>query len=73
MHDTPPNPNDPNPNQQRQTALCNLPTGHAAHPDEILASCRALHEHVAQLLARSQQDLEEVEERIRARELAEKI
>lgn len=48
------------------------PSGHAAHPDEILASCRALHAHVAQLQARAEQELAALEERIRARELAEK-
>ncbi|KAL2131046.1 hypothetical protein VTI74DRAFT_5609 [Chaetomium olivicolor] len=47
-------------------------SGHAAHPDEILASCRALQEHVTQLLAKSQQELAELDEKIKARELAEK-
>ncbi|KAK4138350.1 hypothetical protein BT67DRAFT_459307 [Trichocladium antarcticum] len=48
------------------------PSGHAAHPDEILASCRALHAHVAQLQGRADAELRAVEARIRARELAEK-
>jgi hypothetical protein len=48
------------------------PSGHAAHPDEILASCRALHAHVAQLQAQAEKDLAELTERIKARELAEK-
>ncbi|KAL2117931.1 hypothetical protein VTJ04DRAFT_7591 [Mycothermus thermophilus] len=48
------------------------PSGHAAHPDDILASCRALHEHVSRLVAQAEKDLAAAEERIRARELAEK-
>ncbi|KAK4239368.1 hypothetical protein C8A03DRAFT_42977 [Achaetomium macrosporum] len=47
-------------------------SGHAAHPDDILASCRALHAHVAQLQAQSEKALRELDERIKARELAEK-
>ncbi|KAK4040006.1 hypothetical protein C8A01DRAFT_35972 [Parachaetomium inaequale] len=47
-------------------------SGHAAHPDEILASCRALQDHVAQLRAQAEADLADLAERIRARELAEK-
>ncbi|KAK4099554.1 hypothetical protein N658DRAFT_517267 [Parathielavia hyrcaniae] len=47
-------------------------SGHAAHPDEILASCRALHAHVAQLQAQAEKDLAVFAERIRARDLAEK-
>ncbi|KAK4152476.1 hypothetical protein C8A00DRAFT_34832 [Chaetomidium leptoderma] len=47
-------------------------SGHTAHPDEILASCRALHAHVAQLQAQAERDLAGLTERIRARELAEK-
>ncbi|KAK3900612.1 hypothetical protein C8A05DRAFT_45588 [Staphylotrichum tortipilum] len=47
-------------------------SGHSAHPNEILASCRALHAHVAELQAKAERDLAEITERIRARELAEK-
>ncbi|KAL2197738.1 hypothetical protein P885DRAFT_68846 [Corynascus similis CBS 632.67] len=47
-------------------------SGHAAHPDEILASCRALLAHVTQLCTKAEQDLAEFDERVRARELAEK-
>ncbi|KAL2017619.1 hypothetical protein VTK56DRAFT_1887 [Thermocarpiscus australiensis] len=48
------------------------PSGHRAHPDDILAECRALHAHVAQLQAQAGRELAALEERIRARELAEK-
>ena len=47
-------------------------SGHAAHPDDILASCRALREHVTKLQAEAEAELRALEERIRARELAEK-
>ncbi|PSR76406.1 hypothetical protein BD289DRAFT_456985 [Coniella lustricola] len=48
------------------------PSGHAAHPDDIIASCHALQAHVAKLQADAEKELQELDERIRARELAEK-
>ncbi|KAL2207811.1 hypothetical protein CC79DRAFT_1397276 [Sarocladium strictum] len=47
-------------------------SGHAAHPDDILASCKALMDHVTKLQEDAEKDLREFEERIRDRELAEK-
>lgn len=47
-------------------------SGHAAHPDDIIASCRALQAHLTKLQADAAQELKELDERIRARELAEK-
>ncbi|KZZ97411.1 hypothetical protein AAL_03375 [Moelleriella libera RCEF 2490] len=47
-------------------------SGHAAHPDDIHQSCRALLAHVTTLQAKAQQELKDFEERIRQRELAEK-
>jgi len=47
-------------------------SGHAAHPDDIIASCRALQAHVAKLQSDAEADLRALEERIRAQELAEK-
>ncbi|KAH8898548.1 hypothetical protein GQ53DRAFT_837422 [Thozetella sp. PMI_491] len=47
-------------------------SGHAAHPDDIMASCRALQAHVAKLQADAEAELRALDERIRARELAEK-
>ena len=47
-------------------------SGHAAHPDDIMASCRALQAHVAKLQADAEAELKALDERIRARELAEK-
>lgn len=44
----------------------------SAHPDDILAKCRALHEHVARLQADADAELRQFEQRIQARELAEK-
>jgi hypothetical protein len=47
-------------------------SGHAAHPDDIVASCRALQAHIAKLQADADADLRALEDRIRVRELAEK-
>ncbi|ETS77204.1 hypothetical protein PFICI_11078 [Pestalotiopsis fici W106-1] len=47
-------------------------SGHAAHPDDIIASCRALQSHVAQMQADAERELRELDQRIRDRELAEK-
>ncbi|KAK8040823.1 hypothetical protein PG994_013830 [Apiospora phragmitis] len=47
-------------------------SGHAAHPDDIVASCRALQAHVAQMQEEAGRELRALEERIAARELAEK-
>ncbi|KAK3326613.1 hypothetical protein B0H66DRAFT_551370 [Apodospora peruviana] len=47
-------------------------TGHAAHPDDIMASCRALQAHIAKLQADAEVELRALDQRIRARELAEK-
>ena len=44
----------------------------AAHPDDILASCAALREHVARMQADADATLQQLEQRIQARELAEK-
>lgn len=47
-------------------------SGHAAHPDDIIASCRALQDHICKLQADAERELRELDERIKARELAEK-
>ncbi|KAK7911302.1 hypothetical protein PG985_013783 [Apiospora marii] len=47
-------------------------SGHAAHPDDIMASCRALQAHVARMQEEAGRELQALEERIAARELAEK-
>ena len=47
-------------------------SGHAAHPDDIIASCRALQAHIAKLEADAEASLREFDERIKARDLAEK-
>ncbi|KAI9830349.1 MAG: hypothetical protein M1819_005730 [Sarea resinae] len=47
-------------------------TGHAAHPDEIIASCRALQAHLQQLQDDAERTLREWDERIKERDLAEK-
>lgn len=46
--------------------------GHAAHPDDIMASCRALQSYVSQLQSDSERELHDLDARIHARELAEK-
>ncbi|TDZ19234.1 hypothetical protein Cob_v007589 [Colletotrichum orbiculare MAFF 240422] len=48
------------------------PSGHAAHPDEIIASCRQLQAHISKMQEDAERDLRELEQRIRDRELAEK-
>ena len=47
-------------------------SGHAAHPEDIIASCRALQAHVAKMQDDADRELKQFEERIRERELAEK-
>ncbi|KAK4166751.1 hypothetical protein QBC43DRAFT_313249 [Cladorrhinum sp. PSN259] len=47
-------------------------SGHAAHPDDIIASCRALHAHISKLQADAEAEIKAIDERIRVRELAEK-
>ncbi|KAM0280480.1 hypothetical protein ACHAQH_004059 [Verticillium albo-atrum] len=47
-------------------------SGHAAHPDDIIASCRALQDHISRMQEDAARELREFEERIKARELAEK-
>ncbi|KAI1414342.1 hypothetical protein F5Y13DRAFT_19928 [Hypoxylon sp. FL1857] len=47
-------------------------SGHAAHPDDIIASCKALQAHLAKMQEDSERILRELQDRIKARELAEK-
>jgi hypothetical protein len=48
------------------------PTGHAAHPDDIVASCRALQAHISNLQAKAEAEIKAFDERVRARDLAER-
>lgn len=47
-------------------------TGHAAHPDDIVATCREMHAHLAAMQADAERDLAALREAARTRELAEK-
>ena len=47
-------------------------TGHAAHPEDIIASCQSLQAHLKKLQAGSEQTLEKWKQNIKERELAEK-
>ncbi|KAM0343618.1 hypothetical protein ACHAPU_008370 [Fusarium lateritium] len=47
-------------------------SGHAAHPEDIMASCRALKAYVTKMQEDAERELREFDERIKARELAEK-
>jgi hypothetical protein len=47
-------------------------SGHAAHPSDIIASCKALRDHIDKVQEDANRELRELEERIQARELAEK-
>lgn len=46
--------------------------GHAAHPDEIIASCKALGEHMKKAQGDAEAAIKDWEESIKQRELAEK-
>ncbi|KAL1836240.1 hypothetical protein VTJ49DRAFT_5402 [Mycothermus thermophilus] len=67
-----PDPQTTTGNESHKPKYVTSPSGQAAHPDDILASCRALHDHVSRLVAQAERDLAAADERIRARELAEK-
>ncbi|MCJ1386824.1 hypothetical protein MMC17_009952 [Xylographa soralifera] len=47
-------------------------SGHAAHPDEIIASCKALQAHLQQIQDDAERTVREWEDGVRERELAEK-
>lgn len=47
-------------------------SGHAAHPDEIVESCRKLQAHLQRQQEEADRAVKEWEERIRQRDLAEK-
>jgi hypothetical protein len=47
-------------------------SGHAAHPDEIIASCKALQAYISKMQEDADLELKKWEEAIAARELAEK-
>ncbi|SPO00742.1 uncharacterized protein DNG_03490 [Cephalotrichum gorgonifer] len=46
--------------------------GHAAHPDDIVATCREMHKHLDAMRADAERDLAALREGARQRELAEK-
>ncbi len=48
------------------------PSGHAAHPDEIIASCKALQAYIQKVKDDADRELKSWEEAIAARELMEK-
>lgn len=47
-------------------------TGHSAHPDDIIASCKALQDYIKKVQDDADRELKDWEEKIAARELAEK-
>ena len=47
-------------------------SGHAAHPDEIIASCQALQAHIQKLQDDAEKAIQDWEDSIKERELAEK-
>ncbi|KAK3402858.1 hypothetical protein B0T20DRAFT_474659 [Sordaria brevicollis] len=57
---------------QKPKYIISPSSGHAAHPDDIIASCQALQAHVAKLQSDAGAELKALEERIKKRELAEK-
>lgn len=61
-----------NPSDQPRPKYVVSGSGHAAHPDDIIASCRALQAHVTKMQEDAERELRELEERIKERDLAEK-
>lgn len=61
-----------NPSEQPKPKYVVSGSGHAAHPDDIIASCRALQAHLSKMQEDADRELREFEERIKERELAEK-
>lgn len=61
-----------NPSDQPRPKYVVSGSGHAAHPEDIIASCRALQAHVSKMQEDAERELREFNERIQARELAEK-
>ena len=47
-------------------------SGHAAHPDEIIASCQALQKHLQKMQEDAEATLQKWQDEIAAKELAEK-
>lgn len=47
-------------------------TGHSAHPDDIIASCKSLQDYIKKVQDDADRELKDWEEKIAARELAEK-
>ncbi|KAI9712324.1 MAG: hypothetical protein M1820_001537 [Bogoriella megaspora] len=64
-------PQDPS-NPSKPTYVVSTTGGHAAHPSDILASCRALQQHLDKLQRDAEKELEDWERQRRERELAEK-
>lgn len=62
---------DPNAPDQKARYVVSS-SGHAAHPDEILASCQALEADLRRAQADAEATIRDWEESIRQRELAEK-
>lgn len=60
------------PNTSEKPKFVVSASGHAAHPDDILAACKALQEHVKNTTEDAQKAVKEWEDTIRERELAEK-
>ena len=60
------------PSEQPKSRFIVPNSGHAAHPEDIIASCRALSAHLDKMQEDADRELKEFEERKRERELAEK-
>lgn len=61
-----------NSNNNKPKYVVSQTGGHAAHPDDIIASCNALKAHVNKLKEDADRELRELETRIREAQLAEK-
>jgi hypothetical protein len=59
-------------NQEGKPQYVISPSGHAAHPDDIIASCQALQAHIAKMQEDSRNLIRSWEDGIKEQELAEK-
>jgi hypothetical protein len=70
--DNPQGNQDPNASHANRPRYVLSSSGYAAHPEDIRDSCAALRAHLDKLEAESHAKIKELDERIRAQELAEK-
>ncbi|KAL2013611.1 hypothetical protein VTN00DRAFT_1136 [Thermoascus crustaceus] len=63
---------DPSDPDAKSRYVVSASGGHSAHPEEILASCQSLEDHLKKMQADAEATIKEWEESVKQRELAEK-